>query len=90
MSKDYWNDIQEEFNQLNKVDSTEGLRKLTQTITEKVVDLIEQDIIKSLQWFTKSAEQGFVFGQYNLAVILAAGDGVAKNNKEEIKWLSLL
>ena len=36
-------------------------------------DLIEQDIIKSLQWFTKSAEQGFVFAQYNLAVILEIG-----------------
>jgi len=43
---------------------------------------------EALKWFRKSAEQGYAYGQYNLAVMYLEGSGVPKNESEAIKWFT--
>ena len=40
---------------------------------------IEKDIAKALEWYTKSANQGYHWSQYNLGACFYHGKGVRKN-----------
>src|SRR5687768_604135 len=42
--------------------------------------------VEAIKWYTKSATQGFIKAEYNLAIMYDEGDGVAENNAEAIKW----
>ena len=37
-------------------------------------------------WYRKAADQGYVFAQFNLGLMYANGQGVAKNQKEAVAW----
>ncbi len=51
-------------------------------------DIAQKDIVNSIKWFTKAAEQGLVYAQYNLAVIFASGEGgLPRNEKKGLEWL---
>jgi TPR repeat protein len=41
---------------------------------------------EAIAWFRKSADQGYVYGQYNLGVAYLEGSGVPKDYSEAIKW----
>ena len=43
----------------------------------------------AIAYFTKSADQGFRSAQYNLGVIFARGDGVAKDPEAAFKWYGM-
>ncbi|WAW10780.1 sel1 repeat family protein [Oxalobacter vibrioformis] len=43
---------------------------------------------KSAEWFRKSAEQGNMFGQYNLGQMYKQGKGVKRDYQQAFKWFS--
>ena len=51
-------------------------------------DITDRDYLKSVEWFTKAAEQDFVFAQYNLYVLLSSGDQVPRNIPLALQWLN--
>jgi len=44
---------------------------------------------KAFEWFLKSAEKGYVLGEYVVSRMYFEGDGVEQNTREGIKWLRL-
>jgi len=42
-----------------------------------------------VRWYTKAAEQGYAFAQYNLATLYSNGDGVPVCDKTAAKWFAL-
>jgi len=47
---------------------------------------VERDLNKAFEWYTKSAEQGDEYAQYNLGVIYKNGQGVESDNKKAFEW----
>jgi len=48
-----------------------------------------QDYKKALYWYTKSAEQGCVWAQYNLALKYYSGNGTPHDYKKAYAWSNL-
>ena len=46
----------------------------------------EQDYTKAVEWFRKSAEQGFARAQNDLGYCYQLGEGVPQDYKEAVKW----
>lgn len=46
----------------------------------------EKDYSKAVEWFRKSAEQGYAKAQNHLGVCYRFGDGVSKDYNEAVKW----
>ena len=47
---------------------------------------VAQNYTEAVNWYRKSAEQGFAEAQYNLGAMYANGDGVKRNFTEALKW----
>ena len=47
---------------------------------------VAQSYTEAVNWYRKSAEQGFAEAQYNLGLMYFNGDGVAQNYTEAAKW----
>ncbi|MBV1931469.1 MAG: sel1 repeat family protein [Porticoccaceae bacterium] len=47
---------------------------------------VAKDAEKAVEWYRKSAEQGYENAQYNLGVMLLHGIGVEKNRDAAIDW----
>ena len=45
-----------------------------------------KNLPKCVEWYIKSADQGFVWGQVNLAIRYEEGEGVNENDYEAVKW----
>ncbi len=45
-----------------------------------------QDYKETVKWYTKSAEQGYAYAQYNLGVLYTNGQGVVQDYKEAVRW----
>ncbi|MBQ9584687.1 MAG: sel1 repeat family protein [Muribaculaceae bacterium] len=45
-----------------------------------------ENLPKCVEWYIKSADQGFVWGQVNLAIRYDSGEGVSENLNEAVKW----
>lgn len=55
-----------------------------------VTDLFSQlSIFKTVNWDKYAAEQGFATAQFNLGVKYANGEGVRKDDKEDVKWYTM-
>ena len=50
---------------------------------------IRHDYSKAIDWYEKSAEQGFARAQYNLYCMYLRGKGVAKDTKKAAKWIEM-
>ena len=48
--------------------------------------VVAEDDIEAVRWFTLSAEGGFPSGQFNLAVMYGQGAGVAQNLTTALRW----
>ncbi len=46
----------------------------------------QQDYTQAIKWFTKSAEQGNLVAQYNLALMYKKGRGVKQDYAQAFKW----
>ena len=46
----------------------------------------EQDYSKAVEWYRKSAEQGYARAQYVLGICYRLGEGVPQDYKEAVKW----
>jgi len=51
------------------------------------VSQVQPNLAEAAMWFKKAAEQGDTESQFNLAVLLATGQGVRKDEDEAEKWL---
>ena len=49
---------------------------------------VPQDLAVAAAWYRKSAENGYVVGQFNLAEMLRDGAGVAQSDEEAFAWYS--
>lgn len=47
---------------------------------------VAKDAEKAVEWYRRSAEQGYENAQYNLGVMLLYGVGVEKNRDSAIAW----
>ena len=47
-------------------------------------DGVTKDDKKAVEWYTKSAEQGYALGQNNLGVMYENGQGVTKHKNKQI------
>ena len=47
---------------------------------------ISQDYVKAVEWCRKSAEQGYVYAQYNLGRMYEIGRGVWPNSAKAVEW----
>jgi TPR repeat protein len=74
------------FKWLHKADLQSGALKPAIRVTESGVPTRESDTIK---WFRKAAEKGTCWGQYNLGVRYAKGDGIPQDYGEALKWFLL-
>ena len=45
-----------------------------------------KNTVTAVKWWSKSAEQGNMLAQYNLAVMYVRGRGVQRNVDEAVKW----
>jgi TPR repeat protein len=45
---------------------------------------VPRDEKKMMEWYTKSAEQGFAIAQYNLGLCYSKGEGVDKDLKQAL------
>ena len=52
-------------------------------------EVVAEDGIEALRWFTLSAEGGFPTGQFNLARMYSEGKGVAQNFVIAARWLQV-
>ena len=50
---------------------------------------IRHDYSKAIDWYEKSAEQGFKSAQYSLYRMYLRGKGVAKDTKKAAKWIEM-
>ncbi len=50
---------------------------------------IPRNTEEAINWFYKSAENGYAYGMYNLAVVFIGRGDSSKNNIEAYKWLYL-
>ena len=50
---------------------------------------VPQDYEKAIEWFTKSAVQGFARAQFNLGWMYAKGKGLMQNYKKAYMWFNL-
>ena len=48
--------------------------------------VVAEDDIEAVRWFTLSAESGFPSGQFNLGVMYGQGAGVAQNLTTALRW----
>ena len=44
------------------------------------------DLAEAVDWFKKSADEGFAGAQYALGRMYESGLGVSKNSDEAVKW----
>ena len=47
---------------------------------------VTKDYKKAVDWYTKSAEQGYASGQWNLGVMYQNGDGVTMDKSKAVEW----
>ena len=47
---------------------------------------VPQDYEKAIEWYTKSAEQGYAEAQNNLGVMYDNGRGVPQDDKQAVYW----
>ena len=47
---------------------------------------VPQDYEKAIDWYTKSAEQGYAKAQYNLGWMYDNGRGVPQDDKQAVYW----
>lgn len=47
-----------------------------------------RDEKKAVEWFRKSANQGNMYGQYNLGLMYRMGDGVPQDYQQALQWFS--
>ena len=47
-----------------------------------------KDEVEAVKWYAKSAEQGDLDAQYNLALCYRYGRGVVKNDQEAFRWMT--
>lgn len=52
------------------------------------MDGLPKDLAAQARWYRRSAEQGYVFAQRNLAQVLMKGEGVPRDDAEAFKWMS--
>ena len=45
-----------------------------------------QDLQEAVEWYTKSANQGYIHAQYNLGNLYLRGQGVIQNDKLAFSW----
>jgi TPR repeat protein len=71
------------FKWLHKAAPRSGALKPRAQVSELGAPRGEGDAIK---WFRKAAEKGTCWGQYNLAIRYAKGDGIPQDYAEALKW----
>jgi len=49
---------------------------------------VTQDYKQAIEWYTKSAEQGYARAQCNLGYMYDNGEGVTQDYKQAFKWLT--
>lgn len=49
---------------------------------------LEADYKKAVEWYTKSANQGFAEAQYNLGAMYVHGQGVKQNYTKALEWFT--
>ncbi len=47
---------------------------------------VERDDAEAVKWFSKAAEQGNAFAQFNLGILKDNGLGVSPDNAEAVMW----
>ena len=47
---------------------------------------VEQDYKKAIEWYEKSAIQGYAKAQYNLGAVYGNGEGVRQDKKRAKEW----
>ena len=47
---------------------------------------VDVDVTEAAKWFRKSAEQGYMIGQYNIGLMYELGRGIGKDVNEAIRW----
>ena len=47
---------------------------------------MEQDDVQAVHWYTKAAEQGNEWAQYNLGLMYAEGRGVEEDDAQAVYW----
>ncbi|MDE2829659.1 MAG: tetratricopeptide repeat protein [Gemmatimonadota bacterium] len=47
----------------------------------------DQDFSEAVKWYKKSAKQGYVHSQYDLAMSYRKGLGIPQNHGEAVRWL---
>jgi TPR repeat protein len=71
------------FNWLYKAEKPNGYIRQAGRISELGVPTGGSDALK---WFRKAAEKGSIWGQFNLGIRYAHGDGVTQDMDEARKW----
>ena len=51
-------------------------------------DGVPQDYEKAIEWYTKSAKQGYTKAQFNLGVMYAEGKGTPQGDKRAVHWFT--
>jgi TPR repeat protein len=47
---------------------------------------VKQDYKKAVEWYQKTADQGYVTAQYNLGLMYENGKGVKQDYKKAVEW----
>ena len=47
---------------------------------------MKQDLAQAVQWYRKSAEQGYAPAQSDLGVMYANGRGVSQDEQQAVRW----
>jgi TPR repeat protein len=71
------------FKWLHKAENHSGYLIQAGRVSELGVPMGGSDPVK---WFRKAAEKGSIWGQFNLGIRCARGDGVPQDNGEAIQW----
>ena len=50
---------------------------------------VPKDQKTAIKWYTLSAEQGYLYSQFNLGSIYDEGNGVPQDHKTAVKWYTL-
>ena len=49
---------------------------------------VPQDDKQAVDWYTKSAEQGYAVAQYNLGWMYYEGEGAPQDDKQAVDWFT--
>ena len=47
---------------------------------------VTKDYAKAMEWYRKAADQGNMYGEFNIGLLYEFGYGVTKNLDEAAKW----